>query len=130
MRTYDKALVRRMMTHPDIWPYSALDADVTPEEWEPPDAIYLYEEGCLWPLTEDGDALRIHAAVLPGYRGANAVESIRRAFRWVFDHTDYERVVARIDRRNRHACLFARWAGMRFTGRDERDNFEVTPCLL
>ena len=89
------------------------------------DYFYLIEKSFnevlgLWSLEPHKDGLRIHADMGPKCRGKNAIESAKRAFKWVFENTEFKNIYAGIPKENRPACRVASFAGMRFTGNDKK----------
>lgn len=127
-RTKDWDLIYRIVTHPSVWPWVKGERDIEPQSFSlPSSCLYLVEldpdPRGIWCFTPDEGDLRIHANMLPGYRGSAAIRSARRAFRWVFEHTDHDRIVARV--KYRHAARMCAWAGMARIGKDERDHFEI-----
>lgn len=85
--------------------------------------IYLLDDGNLWTFHEDEDGVRIHANMVDMF-GKQAVSSAKRAFEWIFTHTDYSVIYARIPIDNRPACFIARQC-MTFIKKDERHHYEV-----
>ena len=60
------------------------------------------------------DALMIHVELGEKCRGSAALKSCVDAFRWIFNNTDCESIIAEIPLSNRPAHFIARQAGMNF----------------
>ena len=108
-RTFDYRIIKKIINHDPVISNKI---------------IYLLDDGNLWILHKDDNYLRIHANMV-NKRGKEAIESIKSAFKWVFNNTDIKKVVARIPKENRKACFFARQC-MNFIKKDDnRHHYEV-----
>lgn len=77
--------------------------------------IYLLENKMnLWSFYSYKDGLKIHANMDESCRGRKAVESAKKAFRWIFENTGFDRIYAKISMTRMDACRVAAWSGMRF----------------
>lgn len=63
-----------------------------------------------FPVQKHGKHLEIHAAFLPKYRGAFAVNAAKQVFKWLWVNTDYRRITADIS--EPHIQKFAERCGM------------------
>ena len=111
-RTFDYRRVQELLNH---YP-------VISEEF-----YYLLDGNNLWSFHPDGDDLRIHAN-LNDLHGKDAVSSAKEAFHYIFNHTLYKRIVARIPKENVLARVIAREC-MTLFKKDERYHYEVKKCL-
>ena len=107
-RTFDYRIVKRILNH---------------DPWISNKVIYLLDDGNLWSLHKDGDYLRIHANMV-NKKGKDVIESAKAAFKWIFNNTDTQKIVARIPKENRKACFIARQC-MNFISDDDRRHYEV-----
>ena len=76
VRTYDKAYIKSVLTHPSIWPNIKGKHDIEPEEFSPPmseEYIYLKCDGGLFILHPYQDGLEIHANMIE--RGQKAIDA-------------------------------------------------------
>jgi hypothetical protein len=64
----------------------------------------------VFPVQKRGKHLEIHAAFLPKFRGAFAVNSAKQVFEWIWTNTDYRRITADIS--EPHIQNFAERCGM------------------
>lgn len=83
--------------------------------------IYLEDDGNIWSFECVDKVYRIHASMTTK-KGRLAIESAKSAFKWFFDNTNERRVIAKILKTNRPACVIAR-ACMRFTHADQNHHF-------
>ena len=68
-----------------------------------------------FPLQKFKNYIEIHAAFLPRYRGAFAVNSAKQAFEWIWANTNYKRIIADIS--DPKIEPFAQRCGMVKTGK-------------
>ena len=87
------------------------------------DIIYLIEkinnkDVGVWSFREYFDeSVLIHADMTTECRGQKAVESMKEAFKWIFENTGFKTIYAKIStstKIGKAACHLAKWAGMRF----------------
>lgn len=80
--------------------------------WFDPDLV------CCFPFNKHESEIEIHCACLRKYRGKNAVNAARHAFKWIFENTNYNTIFATMQ--HSHVKRFAAMCGMRkFNGRYE-----------
>ena len=70
----------------------------------------------LWSFEPWGKGLRIHSDMKEDFKGKEAIESAKEAFRWIFKNTGAEFIRAEISRENMKACFVASWSGMKSLG--------------
>lgn len=128
-RTVDRELVRRILTHPRIWPHIADDGTPPVEQFEPPDhpaiwyvLIYDGDELLgLWALVPHNSVCwEIHTALLPTAWGARARRAAAEFKEWLWRQTPCRRLITAVPASNRLALRFAEAAGMRAWGVNER----------
>ena len=103
-RIYDAALVKRIMTSPEIW-------ETIAEDGQDPDKYDCDVDSECWLLMVDGDDViglynihahnaitcEIHAQVMPEYRATHSYETGKAALQWIFDNAqEYQKVIAQI----------------------------------
>lgn len=71
----------------------------------------------IWMFTPCDDVLSVHANMQ--VKGARAAKSAREAFRWIFEHTDWESIFAVIPSDLRHVQAMACHVGMEFYAVDD-----------
>jgi len=108
-RTFDYRIIKKILNHDPL-----ISSDI----------IYLLDDGNLWSLHKDGDYLRIHANMVTK-KGKQAIESAKAAFKWIFNNTDTKKIVARIPKENRKACVIARQCMNFIRGDDHHHHYEV-----
>ena len=120
-RTNDYALVRKIATHPKIWPTISDDLSPSIEDWQPvenPDIWYVLARGNGVPLglfvflPENPACWRSHVCILPAYRGEIGRMACRLVFYWLWQHTRCERIIGSIPVSNPLAIQFAVQCGM------------------
>ena len=70
----------------------------------------------LFVLQEHDEYIEIHAVFRPEFRGKSALMGAKEAFSWVFDNTNYTKIVTKPDDR-RNLRYFAALVGMKRTNR-------------
>jgi hypothetical protein len=134
-RTCDMDLVRRVMTHPKVWPWISDDFAPAPEDFQPldhPGIVYveaIVPDGSgpgqekllgLWIFApQNGACWEVHTCLLPGHGFLRAREAARAMAEWIWEHTACLRIVTNVPRCNRAAYAFARAAGMQEFGTNE-----------
>ena len=120
-RTQDWELVKRIVTHPKIYPYVGDDFSVDPSLWEPEknEAIWylaVKDEGTIIGLfvyfPENYVCWHVHVCLLPIAWGRKAILAFCECIRWVFQNTPCERIVGSVPMWNFPAARLARNAGM------------------
>lgn len=122
-RTSDAELVRRILTHPQIYPYVSDDGSPSPEEFDPRESVRNDAMYFLVPMAAERPAglyvvyphnlvmYEVHACILPEYRGSVAGEAARAMVQWVFERTPCRKLIALVPAFNRLAHQYARRAG-------------------
>lgn len=77
----------------------------------------------LWTLHDVDDDLMIHAN-MNTKKGKFAIESAKSCFNWIFENTDYKKIVAHVPKENRKACIIASLC-MNLVKVDHRHHYEV-----
>ena len=120
IRTFDEALIKRIITDPSIYPFVSDSSCPAAEDFEPPMHIVwllVSESEGLWAFQpESNGTYRIHANLLPHGRGKRAMASLKQAIRWMAKNTDCELITAFIDDDKPHVAMLARRAGFTFHG--------------
>ena len=126
-RTTDYELVRRVVTHPRIWPGASDDFSPPAEEWRP------IEHEALWYVAvRDGEEFlglfvfvpaspvcwEVHTCLLPCSWGERAVQAAREVAEWIWLNSGCRRITTAVPAFNRLAHRLARRAGMREYGRN------------
>ena len=128
-RTFDYEQIRKIMTHPRIYPYISDDGSPAPEEFRP------YEHEMIWYITvhdkrdEGTDLLglwmfipenticwEVHTALLPCAWGPKGQLAARMLPAWIWAHTPCRRIITNVPSTNRLALHFAYKAGMKIYG--------------
>lgn len=122
-RTTDYQLVRRILTHPKVYPWLTDDFAPPPEQFQPLtlDCIWyvtVYDDNQLlglWMLTpQTGVCCEVHTALLKaGERGREAAKLMAR---WIWANTPFRRIITNVPSYNRLALRFAEAAGMKRFG--------------
>lgn len=126
-RTTDAAWVKRVLTHPDIYPNSSDDGSPSPDEFKPEvhSAVIWLEvtinrkRAGIWALVPSNSfCYEIHTALLPWCRGRLALNAAQELLRWVWENTKAVRVWTTVPVFNRPAMLFTRMSGLTEFGRN------------
>ncbi|MEW5709849.1 MAG: GNAT family N-acetyltransferase [Pseudomonadota bacterium] len=127
-RTFDAELVRKILTHPQIYPHVSDDGSPPPEEFDPRESVRNDAMYFLVPMAAERPAglyviyphnsimYEVHACILPEYRGAAAREAARAMVQWVFAHTPCRKLIALVPAFNRLAHQYARRVGFMDVG--------------
>jgi len=96
--------------------------------WKPmissENAIYLLDDKVnLWAFERYIDGWMIHAQMSLECRGRKAVESAKRAFKWIADNTGSRNIYAGIPVDKKPACYVASWAGMQYSHTKDNKRF-------
>lgn len=120
-RTVDYDLVRKIVTHPKIWPHVSDDFSGKPEDFNPIQheaAFYLLvkEErevlGVFALYPKNRICWEVHTCLLPTSWGQRAKQAARDAMQWVFRNTECLRLITDVPEYNTLALRFAHMAGM------------------
>lgn len=122
IETCDMDLVRRIVTHPAIYPHISDDGSPAAGDYLPPEGPGIYY---LTPISDDGEVAgvfilhahnsvtcEIHTCILPGHRGHSSVRYGREALRWMIDNTPHQKIITHVPAYNRVALALARRVGM------------------
>ena len=120
-RTRDVALATKIITDPSVYPHVTDDGAPEPQDFiavETESVFYLL-------LKEDEDVLgmwlvhphnfitcSVHTCMLPEGRGKRGLEGARLCAAWVWENTQYRRIITEVPETNRLALAFAKKAGM------------------
>lgn len=124
--TKDYALVRRVLTHPKIWPHLADDFSGSPADFQPIDNLATIGYVAVWDGAElcgvftfayqNAICWEIHCALLPQAWGFRSKRIARELARWIWHSTACRRLVATIAESNEPALRFAMEAGFEVIG--------------
>ena len=96
--------------------------------WKPmissQNAVYLLDDEVnVWAFERYLDGWMIHAQMSLNCRGRKAVESAKRAFKWIFDNTGLKNIYAGIPETNKPAFYVASWSGMEYSHTKDSKRF-------
>jgi hypothetical protein len=121
-RSTDYALIRSIMTHPDVWDAISDDHCPAVEVWSPVEselAMYMVvRDGSevlgLWMLVpESAIVVQIHTCLLPTCGVTRGRQAAKEMARWIWTNTPFVRIVTSVPEFNRAASIFAIAAGMK-----------------
>lgn len=129
-RSRDYALIRRILTHPRIYPFISDDHSPPASEYQPVehDAVwYVVARNVepdlgtdtlgLWMFCpQNGICWEVHTALLPCAWGDVGLEAARQLPAWIWANTPCRRIVTNVPSTNRLAFHFALNAGMKIYG--------------
>lgn len=131
-RSFDYELIRKVMTHPQIYPHISDDASPPAAEYRPieSDAIWYVSATYITPSCEDhlgfwvfhphnSICWEVHTVLLPIAWGATGQEAARKLPAWMWENTSCRRIITTIPTTNRLALHFAIKAGMKLYGVNE-----------
>ena len=119
-RTHDAELIKRMVTHPEVYPYLSDDGSPSRDEWQPVinDAVYYVLAARdsspvgLWMFhPQNSVCYEGHSVVLPEMQG-NGAEIAVMVQVWMFEHTPCQRIIGNAPMCNPRALYYAQKAGM------------------
>ena len=123
-RNYD--IVRRVMTHPQIWPHISDDGSPSHQDYRPPEGEHIWyvlawdngeELLGLWMFhPQNAICWEVHTCLLPNAWGERAYTAARALPEWIWRHTPCRRIVTNVPSSNRLALRFALRAGMTIFG--------------
>lgn len=124
-RTFDRDLIRAIITHPKIYPHVSDDSSAPADSFQPPmhDSIYYLMPidnevmGVFMMVPVNAITFEVHTCILPEYWGKKAAEAARLCAEWMFAHTPCRKIITHVPAYNRLAYRFARQAGMTEEGR-------------
>jgi RimJ/RimL family protein N-acetyltransferase len=123
-RTFDDALIKKIVTHPEVYPWLSDDGSPAAENWQPTPSQAIY-----YVLAEfDGEPVAVfmftpqnsvcyegHSALLPKIWGQGAEIAVM-VQRWLFENSPAQRIVGNAPAFNERALYYAQKAGMRRYG--------------
>lgn len=122
--TQDMALVKKIITHPKLWPYLSDDFSPPPEQFEPAQAegiIYLLvsEEnrtlGCFLLHSHSAIVWEVHTCLLPEAWGKSE-EATKGGTEWVWSNLPCMRLITNVPNNNKLALRLAKRSGMQQFG--------------
>jgi len=127
-RTADYALIKSIITHPEIYPLVADDFSPRPEFWEPiqNDEIWyvLAKEdkplGLFALIPDNKICWKAHPCLLPETRGKMSREITKQFVQWLWQNTPCRRLIAEIPEFNRVVIKYAVDCGMTQFGVNEK----------
>jgi RimJ/RimL family protein N-acetyltransferase len=126
-RTFDYALVHRIVTHPRLYRCVKDDSAPAPEDWKVPEGKHLwwilaYDRGellgCFFCDPRNAVCWEIHILMLPHAWGERTRRAAGAIAPWIFAHTCARRVVCGIRADNHLALRLARASGFKEYGRN------------
>ena len=127
--TRDYHVIHAICSEPSIWPWIHDDHVTNPKTWTPTvgDSLrFLIAADSQGPcgfgafLAMTWTCWDGHFGFLPRAYGDPAVEAFRRMLEWMWQHTSAQRIVGEIVKENRRAIGFAKRAGFKQYGVNER----------
>jgi RimJ/RimL family protein N-acetyltransferase len=120
-RSFDYSLIRKILTHPKIWPHISDDGSPAAAEFQP-----IQSEAVWYIVVRDGEEIlglwmlhphnsicwEIHTCLLPIAWGERGLEAARLLGEWIQKHIPCRRVITNVPSNNRLALRFALEAGM------------------
>jgi len=133
-RSHDYELIRRILTHPRIYPFISDDGSPPADQYQPVEHEAMWYVivrdthesgvpdllGCWVFAPENSICWEVHTALLPcawGERGQIAASMLPA---WVWSNTPCRRIITNVPSNNRLALHFAMRAGMTIYGTNER----------
>jgi len=128
-RTTDYELIKKIVSHPKVYPYVSDDHSPAPQDWKP------IENDVVWyVLVKDGGEIlgmwifipetqvcwKVHTCLLPNAYGERARKAAKLMAQWIWENTTCLRIVTDVPKYNRLAYHFARAAGMQEFGLNPR----------
>ncbi len=121
-RTTDLVLIRKILTHPRIWPWITDDGAPDREQFQPTPAGEHVWYVLVWDVAEllglfifhphNSVTWEVHTCLLPKSWGERATRAAVGVQAWLWAQTDWQRIVTTVPANNRLALRFARRAGM------------------
>lgn len=126
-RTFDRELIKRVITHPRVFKHISDDLAPKPEAWSP------VESEAVWYVTVKDDSgllgmfifmphnsicWEVHTCMLPAAYGPKAVEATHQMTSWIWANTQCRRIITEVPAYNTLAYRLAVNAGMVEFGRN------------
>lgn len=123
-RTFDYEFVRRVITHPKVFPWVTDDKSPAPGDYRPIEGEFVYyvkvgDEGVFVFVPENCATVSVHTCLTPALWG-RSVEAAEAAKRWIFENTAFQRITTTVPQNNRLAQRLAERVGMTRFGRNPR----------
>ena len=125
-RSFNYDIVRRVMTHPQVWPHISDDGSPAHQDYRPPEGEHIWyvlawdngkELLGLWMFhPQNAVCWEVHTCLLPNAWGERAHIAARALPEWIWQHTPCRRIVTHVPENNRLALRFALKAGMTIFG--------------
>lgn len=128
-RSRDFDLIRKIMTHPRVYPHITDDGSPPVEEFHPIESSDLWyvvvRNGDtvlgLWVFVpQNGVCWEVHTCLLPVAYGELGQQAAKEMAAWVWKYTPCRRIITNVPEFNRLARRFAVAAGMVEFGRNEK----------
>ena len=121
-RTFNTDIVREIIIHPKLYPYCSEDGSPKPEDFKPQENDQIFyllpiidaPIGVIIFTHQNAIMSAVHICILPKWWGFAKIASIS-ALWWIFENTDYTKIIGTIPEYNRHA----RSLGLRIGFEDE-----------
>jgi RimJ/RimL family protein N-acetyltransferase len=128
-RTFDYDLVRRIVTHPKIYPHISDDNSPKAEDWQP------FQSEVVWYILvklDDAPAgvftftphnavcYEVHTCLLPAIYGKNSVLAGIAVIQWMFANSPCRRIITNVPSYNILALRFAHNGGLKEFGVNEK----------
>lgn len=127
-RSTDASLIKRVITHPRVYPHVSDDSSPDPEKFYVSEAVK--HPNVYFLLAYDGNELlglfmvhqhngvmyEVHTCLLPNAWGEKATEAGKKLIRWVFENTPCEKLITFVPEGNTLALRFAKRCGLRLEG--------------
>jgi RimJ/RimL family protein N-acetyltransferase len=128
-RTTNMDRVKAIITHPKVYPYVTDDASPKAEDYQPVDHPLV-----VYALATDGDEVlgvwtlvpqnaicwEVHTSLLPCSYGQRSRDAAKIMLEWLWANTPCLRVITNVPRYNRVAYRFAKDAGLKEFGVNEK----------
>jgi RimJ/RimL family protein N-acetyltransferase len=120
-RTSDIDMIKSIVSHNDIYPFISDDYSPLATDYEPiiDDSIYwllIKNSGVLCGLfmihQSNGITCELHTCVLPECRGSKTTLYTKKLFDWIFENTQFKKVITHVPSFNSAALLLAEKSGM------------------
>lgn len=128
-RTTDSLLIKAVFTHPRVWPHITDDFSPAPELFEPIIDMNVWYVKALdekellgiWMLhPHNFICWEIHTCLLPNAWGPRGLQAARELAPWVWENTPCRRLITNVPSYNKLALRFAKEAGMKQIGINEK----------
>ena len=120
-RTSDIDTIKPIISHNDIYPFISDDYSPLATDYEPiiDNSIYwllIKNSGVLCGLfmvhQSNGITCEVHTCVLPNHRGSKTTLYTKKLFDWIFENTQFKKVITHVPSFNSAALVLAEKSGM------------------